>query len=130
MDVEFKSLSDAAFGLFLLEGDGRKLILRYDPVTSVICLDRTNCTDFVSDSSFTKVFAKKMIAPLMLKQGKLRLHIFVDQSSIEVFTNDGEVVLSATTFPSEEQLGISFFSEGGKTQITTLKAWELNSIWK
>jgi len=130
MKVEFEPLSDAAFGLCLLEGDGRKLILRYDPVTSEICLDRTNCTDFVSDSSFTKVFAKKMVAPLMLREGKLRLHIFVDQSSIEVFTNDGEVVISATTFPSEEQLGISFFSEGGKTQITTLKAWELNSIWK
>lgn len=130
MEVEFESLSDAPFGLFLLEGEGRKLVLRYDPVTSEICLDRTNCTDFVSDSSFTRLFAKKMTAPLRLKQGKLRLHIFVDQSSIEVFTNDGEVVFSATTFPSDKQLGISLFSEGGKTQITTLKAWELNSIWK
>ncbi|PRY55522.1 beta-fructofuranosidase/levanase/fructan beta-fructosidase [Arcticibacter pallidicorallinus] len=130
MEVEFKASSDAAFGLFLLEGEGRKLVLRYDPVTSEIRLDRTNCTDFVSDSSFNELFAKEMSAPLKLDQGKLRLHIFVDQSSIEVFTNDGEVVLSATTFPSDGQLGISLFSERGKTQLTKLKAWELNSIWK
>ena len=99
MDVEFKPLSDAEFGVNLLVGEGRKLVLSYDPVTSTICLDRTNCTDFVSDPEFTSQFATKMYAPLAITGDLLRLHLFVDQASIEVFTNDGEIVLSAATFP-------------------------------
>ncbi len=70
-----------------------------------------------------------MYAPVKLQVNKLRLHIFIDQSSIEVFTNDGEVVLSATTYPSEKQIGLEVFSEGGATKISFLNAWELSSIW-
>ncbi len=130
IDAVFKPAAGTAFGFNLLEGEGRKLVLRYDPVTSTISLDRSNCTDHIRDASFTKLFAKKITAPLNLHNGALRLHIFVDQSSIEVFTNDGEIVLSATTFPSEKQLGITVFSEGGITELTAFKAWELKTIWK
>lgn len=130
MEVQFKPLSNATFGFQLMVGEGRKLVLTLDPTTSTICLDRTNCTDFISDQQFTTTFAKKMYAPLSMANGIVRLHIFVDQSSIEVFSNDGEVVLSATTFPSEKQLEVLVFSNGGTTEITSLKAWELNSIWK
>jgi fructan beta-fructosidase len=120
--------SSAAFGFHFLVGMGRKLILRYDPVTSVLSLDRTNCTDFITDTAFTKLFAKKITAPLNLQDGKLRLHIFLDRSSIEVFANHGDLVLSATTFPSDKQLGIQVFSENGETGVT-LKAWDLKTIW-
>lgn len=129
MIVEFKPLSNAEFGLNLLVGEERKLVLSYNPVTSTICLDRTNCTDFVSDHEFTTSFATKMYAPLKINDELLRLHLFIDQASIEVFTNDGEVVLSATTFPSETQLGIEIFSNNGVTEVKSLKAWELSSIW-
>ncbi|WP_394339537.1 GH32 C-terminal domain-containing protein [Mucilaginibacter hurinus] len=130
IDVVIKPTERAAFGFDLLEGEGRKLVLRYDPVTSIITLDRTNCTDHVSDADFTRLFAKKITTPVSLQNGTLRLHMFIDQSSIEVFVNDGETVISATTFPSERQLGISAFSEGGTTQVEVLKGWELNTIWK
>jgi len=36
------------------------------------------------------------------------MHWFVDQSSIEVFTNDVEIVLSTATFQSEKQMEIEF----------------------
>ena len=129
MIVEFKNISDAEFGINLLVGEGRRLTLSYNPVISSICLDRTNCTNFVSDDEFTSNFATKMYAPLKMTQDTLRLHLFVDKSSVEIFTNDGEIVLSALTFPSEEQLGIELFSTGGETELSSLKAWELGSIW-
>lgn len=129
MIVEFKNISDAEFGINLLVGEGRRLTLSYNPVISSICLDRTNCTNFESDDEFTSNFATKMYAPLKMAEGTLRLHLFVDKSSVEIFTNDGEIVLSALTFPSEEQLGIELFSTGGITELSSLKAWELRSIW-
>lgn len=129
LEVDFTLLSNATFGLNLMVGEGRKLVLIYDPSTSIICLDRTNATDYVLNTGFINAFARKMYAPVKLQINKLRLHIFIDQSSIEVFTNDGEVVLSATTYPSEKQIGLEVFSEGGATKISSLNAWELSSIW-
>jgi fructan beta-fructosidase len=126
--ADFKPGGKAVFGFNFLVGEGRKLVLSYDPVTSSLVLDRTNCTDFISDTSFIRLFAKKITAPVGLQNGKLQLRIFIDQSSIEVFTNDGEVVLSAVTFPSEKQLGIELFSNRAETQFN-FKAWALKSIW-
>jgi fructan beta-fructosidase len=126
--ANFKPTGKAVFGFNLLAGEGRKLVLSYNPLTSSLVFDRTNCTDFISDTIFTRLFAKKIMAPVSLQNGKLQLRIFIDQSSIEVFTNDGEVVLSAATFPSENQLGIELFSDNGETQFN-LEAWELKSIW-
>jgi sucrose-6-phosphate hydrolase SacC (GH32 family) len=54
--------------------------------------------------------------------------LLVDESSVEVFANDGEVTLSATTFPDRTQTGISFFAKGSAT-IKNFEAWELASIW-
>ena len=127
--AEFTKQSAAEFGINLLVGEGRKLVLSYNPLTSTITLDRTNCTDFVSDKEFNRYFSTKMNAPIKLNDDILSLHLFIDQSSIEVFTNDGEIVLSALTFPSEKQLGIEFFSKGGSTEISELNMWELKSIW-
>ena len=124
----FSPVSAQAFGLNLLVGEGLELVIRYDPKLGSLTVDRSNCTDFVSDPSFTKVFAKKISVPLALKNGQLDLHIFVDRSSIEIFAGDGETVFSASTFPSDKQVGVQAFSEKGTTRLD-LKAWSLKSIW-
>ncbi|QIL37977.1 glycoside hydrolase family 32 protein [Pedobacter sp. HDW13] len=129
MEVAFTPVSANVFGFNLLVGEGRKLSIRYNPALGDLTIDRTNCTDFNTDESFTQVFAKKYTVPLTLKDGRLNLHIFIDRSSIEIFANDGEMVCSASTFPSDKQLGVQAVSENGTT-LLDLKAWQLESIWK
>ena len=115
-------------GVNLMTGNGRKLIIGYDSQKEQLFIDRTNCTDVI-DSNFLKAFAVKMSTPLRLDKKLLKLQIFVDRSSVEVFANDGEKVLSAATFQSEEQTGVEFFANGGSSKIITLKGWKLKSIW-
>jgi sucrose-6-phosphate hydrolase SacC (GH32 family) len=129
IEAVFSTESSSLFGFNLLVGEGRKLVLSYDPGTSLLCLDRTNCTDYLSNPDFTKKFATKMFASVESESNQLKLHILVDQSSIEVFTNQGKV-LSAVTYPSPTQTGIEVFSENGTTKLISFKGWELNSIWK
>ncbi len=117
------------FGLNLLVGEGRKLSLTYDPVQFNLVLDRTNCTDYLSNEAFNQKFPSKMSMVVPPENGQLRLHILVDQSSVEVFTNQGEKVMSALTFPGEDQKGIELFTSEGKALLVSLKAWELHSIW-
>lgn len=53
----------------------------------------------------------------------------VDQSSVEVFANGGEVVLSQQVFPAEDGLGIMLSTEGGSAWLESMNIWQLNPIW-
>ena len=60
---------------------------------------------------------------------KIRLHIFVDKSSIEIFANDGKDVFTLLTYPGEAQTGIELFAQKKGTKME-LDAWMLKSIWR
>jgi beta-fructofuranosidase len=60
----------------------------------------------------------------------LRLHLFVDRSSLEVFVNDGELVLTGRIYPNPESQQIELFAEGGSVQLLSLDAWNLADIWQ
>ncbi|BCM88345.1 levanase [Abditibacteriota bacterium] len=129
MEAEFATDSRAVFGFNLLVGDGRKLVLGYDATKAQLFLDRTRTSDFSTNQTFNSNFPKRMTAPLQATAGKIKLHIFVDQSSVEVLADEGKVVLSALTFPGDNQKGVQLFCDGGKAQLMSLSAWKLNSIW-
>lgn len=67
-------------------------------------------------------------APLCPVDGKLQLRILVDRTSIEVFGNDGEVVITSSFMPQPDCREYSFLPDD---QVVLLKAeiHELNSIW-
>jgi sucrose-6-phosphate hydrolase SacC (GH32 family) len=129
IEATFNANTSAVFGFNLLVGEGRKLMISYDPNTSILCIDRTNCSDYLSNDDFTKRFATKMYAPVEKENNKLKLHLFVDQSSVEIFTNQGKEVISLVTYQSPNQLGIELFSQGGSTKLLSFDAWQLSSIW-
>jgi len=129
IEAIFNTRTSSVFGFNFFVGEGRKLKVSYDPKLSSLCADRTNCTDFLSNTEFTKKFAVKMFAPVKPEGNLLKLHIFVDQSSIEIFTNQGKEVLSLVTFPSPAQTGIEVFSEKGRTKLLSFRGWKISSIW-
>ena len=129
LEVAINVNTSASCGVNLLCGDGRKLAVGYNPVNQELFIDRTHCTDFITDTLFNKHFSVVMKAPLSVKNGMLKLHILVDRSSVEVFADDGKVTMSCLTFPSEKQTGIQLFSDGGTATVSAIKAWKLSSIW-
>ncbi|HEY3321970.1 MAG TPA: glycoside hydrolase family 32 protein [Planctomycetota bacterium] len=71
-----------------------------------------------------------MKMPLKPVDGKVRMQILVDISSIEVCGNDGRVYLTQA-FNNPRKLGaISFFSEGGTTKVGKMEVFELKSGWE
>ncbi len=60
----------------------------------------------------------------------VKLHIFLDRSSVEVFANDGETVLTDRIYPSPGSDGLEIFSDSGDSRIPSLTIWKLGSIWK
>jgi levanase/fructan beta-fructosidase len=60
------------------------------------------------------------------KTGTIRLQVLVDKSSLEVFVNNGEEVLSTYIFPGKDANGLSAFADGGEAVLRTLKIWNLS----
>ena len=55
----------------------------------------------------------------------MNLHIFLDRSSIEIFINDGEYVLSNRVHPRTVANGINFIPTSGTFKIDSLKFYTL-----
>jgi fructan beta-fructosidase len=62
---------------------------------------------------FTVNFSQRNDAPARLIDGKIKLHIFVDWSSVEVFVNDGEAVITNRIFPDPDSQDVILYSDGG-----------------
>ena len=73
------------------EGEDFKII--YDEKSMTLTTDRSNS----GEKSFSQDFDQLSIAPLHNRLSTLR--IFVDNSSVEVFGNDGEVAITNIVFP-------------------------------
>ena len=57
----------------------------------------------------------------------LKLRIFLDVSSIEVFINDGQYVMSGNVYPDRDDDMIEFFSEGGKASFKNIKKYDITA---
>jgi beta-fructofuranosidase len=66
-----------------------------------------------------------------LKPGeRLKLHVFLDHSVIEVFANE-RASLTSRIYPSRsDSLGVGVFTQGGAAQIHSLDIWEMSSVWQ
>ena len=124
--IEMEPGSSETVGLKLRVGGDEETLVGYDRLRRTVFVDRTKSgeDDFHSD------FSQRNDAPARLIDGKIRLQIFVDWSSVEVFVNDGEAVITNRIFPDPDSQDVIFYSDGGTANITKLDFWALNSIWK
>jgi fructan beta-fructosidase len=58
------------------------------------------------------------------------LHVFLDRSSVEVFFNDGEYVLTDRIYPLPESRGVELTSQAPSTRVARLRIWKLKPVWK
>lgn len=70
-------------------------------------------------------------APLPLAADEpLRLHLYVDESSVEVLAQDGLTALTAQTFSAPASAaGLAAFAEGGSATLKRLEVYALASVW-
>lgn len=124
IDIGFSTVVASEFGLKVRRGDGEETVIGVDTHESKLFVDRTRS----GDVDFDEHFLSRNAGPITLGAAKnVRLHIFVDRSSVEVFGNDGETVLSETIFPKRTSDGIELYSRGGPVRVLNLDVWNLKS---
>ena len=111
-------------GFRIRTGDDEFTEVGYDSDPGVVYVDRKKS----GNVNFHKAFAGRHEAPTRLIDGAATVHVIVDRSSIEVFINDGEAVISDRIFPSSQTPTIEVFGdETAKVTNTTLQ--QRKSIW-
>ncbi|MFJ9180578.1 GH32 C-terminal domain-containing protein [Streptomyces sp. NPDC102360] len=126
LDIETTfSLKDAErFGLKVRTGaGGEETVIGYDASAQELYVDRTKS----GDVGFSSAFPGVQRAPLKAKNGKVKLRILVDDSSVEVFGGSGESVITDQIFPDPASRGVEVFAENGSVRLDQASVWHLGS---
>jgi fructan beta-fructosidase len=68
-------------------------------------------------------------APLELIDGKLRLDILVDRTTIETYANDGRVTMTSCFLPKPADHSLEIFADGGVAKIVSMSVYPVKSAW-
>ena len=107
------------FGIKIKGSSEEELVLKYDTVISKLTMD---CSKYGKDKDSTRKVD-------LAKNSKVSLRVFLDRSSIEVFINYGEAVMTSRIYPKENIENIEFFTKNSEVEIQSLKAWKLKEAW-
>jgi fructan beta-fructosidase len=124
-ELEWELMDDQPFGLKVGVGGEQETVIRIDPKEAQLTVDRTRSG--VSD--FEPRFAEKVSAPIRFPDNKVKLRVYMDVSTLEVFANDGETVLSSILFPDPAHQGLELFTEG-KVKVEHNTFYPMKSVWK
>lgn len=109
-------------GFRLLKSAGEESVITFDVENRVLAFDRTRS----GNVGFNKRFSGVDSARVDLPNGRLKLHVLVDASVVEIFANDGEQVLTNLVFPTKHEGRIEVFSEGGTAEFRSLQVYPIN----
>ena len=69
-------------------------------------------------------------ASLKLVNGKIKLRLLVDRTSIDIFGNDGALYMPMGMILPADKTALELSAKGGSAHINSLKVYELKSAWK
>lgn len=117
--------SRSAMLMRLRAGTAHETMIGYDAAKKEIYIDRSKS----GAVDFDKNFSGRHSAPVLLKQDTIKLQVFVDRSSLEVFINDGEAVITDRVFPSSIVQSLELETEDSGVKYQNLAIWKLHSVW-
>jgi fructan beta-fructosidase len=123
--LDFEKVSSSQFGLIIQHSEKEKTVIGYNTIEEKLFVDRT----LSGEHSFSTSFQAIQEASLKLDDQRLRLQVFLDTSSIEVFANNGEAAITSLLFPSVSEQELVLFSNEGTTNVLEVNVTELDSIW-
>ncbi|KAF6583667.1 MULTISPECIES: glycoside hydrolase family 32 protein [Paenibacillus] len=111
---EVDLLDAKAFGIEFRASETEKTVIKYNAVSRKLVLDRSQSGEPVA-AEYGEV------RQCAWDKDHIKLHLFVDTSSVEIFINDGEEVFTSRIFPHPESDEIRFFADKGEALFQAVK---------
>ena len=126
-NFELSSASTEKVGISVLNDNLSGVEIGYDPSLQKIFINRSN-TNASFDKSFSDI--SYFTAPINKTTDKIKFKVFVDNSIIEVFVNEGESVFTVQAFPVHSDKNIKILNSSKPGSVKNLQIYPLQSIWQ
>jgi len=126
LEADLEPTTNAVFDLTVQTGAAEKTALRVNVPNHELTLDRARS----GVTAFHPRFAGAAKAPIRLIDGHVKLHLFVDASSLELFINDGEATQTSLLFPTGSARRLDLQMAQGELRRARITAWPLASAWR
>lgn len=122
IEIDVNETTAAAFGIQLRcsQDKQERTEIWFDFNNNEITMDRTHSGSGEQGVS---------IAPLHIRNGLIQIRLFMDTTSLELFVNDGEQVITNRIFPNEQSQRFAIVAKEGKVKLCNFETWKLISIW-
>lgn len=109
--VNVLEMEATGFTLELRASKNEATSIIYDGLNETVTLDRSDSSVVLTDTHRT----------VQLEEPLTKIQAFVDESSLELFLNDGKYVMTARIFPKETSTNIQVFTETGQVYFKFTK---------
>ena len=124
--IDLSKTTAESFGMKFQNDVGEFFKLTFSKKDNKMFVDRTNSTK----SRFSDKFTDSVhAAPVNFDKESMKVRLFMDASSAEVFLDDGAVNFTSIFFPSEKFDKLSLFSENGVMSFSDYAVYPFSDIW-
>ncbi|WP_392567010.1 GH32 C-terminal domain-containing protein [Utexia brackfieldae] len=116
MCLTLNNQNAAVSGLHFCVGEQERTTIQVDWQKQLIILDRSQ-----TGQSVAQAYGEQRKIPY--QKTSITLQIFLDTSSVEIFVNEGEFVLTSRIFPAQNSDRLQLFSHDGWCNLV-LKLWQ------
>jgi fructan beta-fructosidase len=114
-----------SMGIILENNLNERFIIGYAADLKQFYIDRRSA----GNSGFSKDFAGISRAPYKAT-AVLKLHLLIDASSVELFVDDGRLVMTTIVFPAERFDKLKLFSKGGNVLLNKAVFHGIKKAWR
>jgi fructan beta-fructosidase len=121
LEIELLAGAKSEFAVVVSNSKNEKFRIGFDAVKNEYFSDRTKSGNINFSAKFAQ---KRAVAPRTSKGETIKMHLFFDVASCELFADDGETTMTDIFFPSEDFSKIGLAVEGEKVTILNGKLFE------
>ena len=123
-DLDISDHDVDSIGIILGNNVQESIVIGYSAIQKQIYIDRSAA----GNTGFSKEFAGISTAPYSAGT-TLKMHLLVDASSVELFVDDGKLVMTNLVFPTEKFTKLKLFSIGGSVILKEAEFHGIGKIW-
>ncbi|RFB11004.1 glycoside hydrolase family 32 protein [Bacillus sp. HNG] len=128
--IEWEDVEE--FGIRLRQSEEEETVFGYNTLEGQLFLDRSQAglETLLDRNGGSFQFGTSYKTDYSSESKQLKIRGFVDESSIEVFVNDGEYTFTNLIYSKPTSNDIEIYSKGGKINVVSLDFYHLYSTWR
>ena len=123
IEVEVQRSAGGEAGLRLTSAAGEEVVIGVAAAPPEVFVDRRRSRA----TPFHEAYPERHAGPVRWRDDRITLRILFDRSTLEVFANDGETVISERVYPTRPLDRLELRPGAGVGP--TVRLWELRPVW-